>query len=223
MPGHYILEEILSDGDIAAVQDTLEFDPDQDIVPIICHIAGDTYAIAYSGTDDDGFLVTVGIETNGAITDTLNDTLEFDPLVGKDPVIVHVSGDIYAIAYEGENSDGYLKTVEISENGDINNTVIDTIEFDSTKGDESDIIHVFGSIYALAYSGEGDKGIVKTVEIANNGSIIDPMVDAFEFSAICKNPCIVCVSNNLYGVAYRGSWNEGYFTTVHIADNGDIY
>ena len=91
--------------------------------------------------------------------------------MGKDPVIIHASGDIYAIAYEGENSDGYLKTVEISENGDINNTVIDTIEF----------------------------------------------------SAICKNPCIICVSNNLYGVAYRGSGNKGYFTTMHIADNGDIY
>lgn len=214
--------EILSDGDITAVQDTLEFDTNRATAPNIKQISGDIYAIVYCGKDDDGFLCTIEIGSNGEIPDSVNDTFEFDQLVGKDPVIAHVSGDIYAIAYEGENSDGFLKTVEISENGDINNIVIDSTEFDSIKGEEPDIIHVSGSIYAIAYSAQGDKGIVKTVEISNNGSIINPMVDLFEFSAICRNPNIIHVSNTLFGVAYRGSGNEGYFTTVHIKNNGEF-
>jgi len=40
----------------------------------------------------------------------------------------------YAIAYSGDGHDGFLKTVEISTNGIITNTVIDTLEFDATKG-----------------------------------------------------------------------------------------
>ncbi|EMR75309.1 hypothetical protein MBGDF03_00749 [Thermoplasmatales archaeon SCGC AB-540-F20] len=97
--------------------------------------------------------------------------------------MVHVSGDIYAIAYAGQGQDGYLKTVEIEENGDINNTVIESMMFDGDKGNEPDIIYVSGGIFAIAYSGGGDEGIVITAEIADDGSIIDPTVDAWVVSA----------------------------------------
>ena len=137
--------------------------------------------------------------------------------------MIHVSGDIYAIAYEGQGSDGYLKTVEIEENGNINNTVIETMMFDGSKGQEPEFIHVSGGIFALAYSGDGDTGRLITVEIASDGSIVDPTVDAWEFSAYCKTPRIICVTNNYYVISYRGSGNVGYLTTAHIANNGDIY
>ena len=214
--------EILPDGDITTVKDTLEFDDIEGKAPDMCHISGDIYAIAYTGEDSDGFLTTVEIATNGAITDPVIDTFEFDTLVGKDPVMVHVSGNIYAIAYEGENSNGYLKTVEIEENGDINNTVIETTMFDATKGEEPAFIDVSGNFYALAYSAAGDTGNLITVMISNDGSIIYPTVDAFEFSAYCKSPHIIHVSNNLFTISYRGAGNKGYLTTVHIANNGDI-
>ena len=215
--------EILPDGNITTVQDSLEFDTDQAKAPDISHISDDIYAIVYTGNGDDGFLKTVEIATNGTITDPVNDTLEFDTNNGRDPDMVHVSGDIYAIAYEGQGQDGYLKTVEIEENGDINNTVIGSMMFDGDKGTESDIIHVSGSIFAIAYSGAGDTGIVITAEIANDGSIVDPTVDAWEFSAYGKSPQIVRISSNYYAISYRGTGNEGFLTTVHIASNGDIY
>jgi len=214
---------ILSDGSINPVIDTLEFDTSQAIAPDIIHVSGDIYAIVYCGQDDDGFLKTVDIAADGAITGPVIDTLEFDPFVGKDPVMVHIDGDIYAIVYEGENSDGYLKTVEINGTGIINNVVVDTLEFDSDKGNEPDIIHISGNIFAIAYSAMGDIGKILTVEIANNGMITDPMVDSFEFSTFCRNPHIIRVSRNLYSIAYRGSGNEGYLTTVFINNNGYVY
>ncbi|RLI11887.1 hypothetical protein DRO35_04265, partial [Candidatus Bathyarchaeota archaeon] len=61
----------------------------------------DIYGIAYSGDDDDGFLKTIEIATNGIITNTIIDSLEFDTVKGKTPRIIHVSNDIYAIAYSG--------------------------------------------------------------------------------------------------------------------------
>ncbi len=214
--------EILPDGNITAVQDSLEFDTDKAKAPDISHISGDIYTIVYNGKDDDGFLKTVEIVANGAITDPVNDTLEFDTNNGKDPDMVHVSGDIYAIAYEGQDQDGYLKTVEIEENGDINNTVIESMIFDGDKGTEPDIIHVSGSIYAIAYSGAGDAGNVITAMIANDGSIVDPTVDAFEFSAYGKSPQIIRISSNYYAISYRGTGNEGFLATVHIADDGEF-
>jgi hypothetical protein len=56
----------------------------------------------------------VEIATDGQITNTVIDTLEFDTSDGFEPDIIHVSGDFYAIAYRGINNDGFLKTVEIN-------------------------------------------------------------------------------------------------------------
>jgi hypothetical protein len=215
--------EILPDGNITTVQDSLEFDTDHATEPDIGHISGDIYAIVYSGDDEDGFLKTVEIATNGTITDPVNDTLEFDTNDGNGPDMVHVSGDIYAIAYEGQGQDGYLKTVEIEENGDINNTVIESMIFDGDKGKEPNIIHVSGNIFAIVYSGAGDAGNVITAMIANDGSIVEPTVDSWEFSAYGKSPHIVRISSEYYAISYRGTGNEGFLTTVHIAGNGNIY
>ena len=42
------------------------------------------------------------------------DNFEFDDDKGKEPKIIHVSGDIYAIVYKGGGDKGYLETVEIN-------------------------------------------------------------------------------------------------------------
>ncbi len=60
---------------------------------------------------------------------------------------------IFAIAYEGEASDGFLKTVEIASNGQITDTVIDTLEFDTSATFTPDILllpHPTGNITAMA-------------------------------------------------------------------------
>ena len=45
------------------------------------------------------------------------DTLEYDAVQGIVPKIIHVSGNIYAIAYHGDGDDGFLKTVNILSDG----------------------------------------------------------------------------------------------------------
>ena len=79
------------------------------------------------------------------------DTLEFDGAIGKTPDIVHIAGNVYVIAYEGSSYDGSLATVEIVANGQITNSVIDTMVFDASKGKTPDIIHISGNVYAIAY------------------------------------------------------------------------
>jgi hypothetical protein len=158
-------------GNINGVIDTLEFDTSSGYEPDMTHVDGDVYAIAYRGPGDDGFLKTVEIATDGQITNTVIDTLEFDTLSGFEPDIIHVNADVYAITYRGPGDDGFLKTVEIATDGQITNTVIDTLEFDTSSGFEPSIIHINANVYVIAYRGPNSDGFLKTVEIATDGQI----------------------------------------------------
>ena len=71
----------------------------------------------YTGAGDDGFLKTVTIATDGQIMNSVIDTFEFDAVSGKDPSIISIADDVYAIAYEGNGSDGFLVTVTIATDG----------------------------------------------------------------------------------------------------------
>jgi hypothetical protein len=216
--------EIASSGDITdTVIDTLEFDAVKSKNPDIIHISGDVYAIAYAGDGDDGYLKTVEIAPSGDVTDTVIDTLEFDILKGKTPDIIPISGDVYAIAYAGNGDDGFLKTVEIATNGQITDTVIDTLEFDTVKGKTPHIVPVSGDVYAIAYAGNGDDGFLKTVEIATNGQITNTVIDTLEFATVLgRTPHIIPISGDVYAIAYEGEGNDGFLQTVEIATNGQI-
>ncbi|MBA7678503.1 hypothetical protein ES703_86779 [subsurface metagenome] len=150
----------------------------------------------------------------------------FETNKGKTPNIIHVSGDVYAIAYSGDKDDGYLKTVEITTTGDITEPVIDTFEFETVKGKTPDIIHVSGNVYTIAY--EGESGQVTTVEITTTGDITEPVIDTFEFDTVMgKTPDIIHISGNVYTIAYSGE--SGHVTTVEITTTlarvvgGEVY
>ena len=119
--------------------------------------------------ETDGIIMT-GLFQEGAIP-TVSDNLEFDPIRGNEPDIIHVSGNTYAIAYRGNNDDGFIDTVEIVNNGTITDIIIDTFEYDTDKGSDPDIIHVSGNTYAIAYGGGNDDGWLRTLQIAGNGDI----------------------------------------------------
>jgi hypothetical protein len=109
--------------------------------------------------------------TTGEITDEVIDTLDFGTYGAEPAKIIHVSGDVYAIAYTDWDNDGWVKTVAVAADGTITDTAIDSLEFDTKKGQWTDIIHVSGGIYAIAYQGDKNDGFLKTVEIASGGEI----------------------------------------------------
>ncbi len=222
--GYLKTVEIAGDGQITdTVIDTLEFDVARGVTPNIINVLDSVYAIAYVGDGDDGFLKTVEIGTDGQITDTVIDTLEFDTVKGKTPDILRISGDVYAIAYVGDGDDGFLKTVEIATDGQITDTIIDTLEFDTVKGVTPNIINVLGSVYAIVYAGDGDDGYLKTVEIGSNGQITDTVIDTLEFDTLKgKTPDILRISGDVYAIAYAGDADDGFLKTVEIATDGQI-
>ncbi|MBA7495169.1 hypothetical protein ES702_05748 [subsurface metagenome] len=105
---------VADDGDIgAAIIDSMEFDSTFCGKPNSISCGGDTVAVVYQGPGNDGWLATLEIDDSGAITDPPLATFEFDPGNGLEPSIIRITGDVYAIAYTGVDSDGFLKTVTI--------------------------------------------------------------------------------------------------------------
>jgi hypothetical protein len=211
-------------GDITdTVIDTLEFDTSNGFKPSIINVSGNIYAIAYRGTSNDGFLKTISIAANGEIGNGAIDTLEFDTSDGYEPRIIHISGNVCAIAYRGPSNDGFLKTVSIAASGDIGNSAIDSLEFDTSDGYEPSIIPISGNIYAIAYRGTSADGFLKTVSVAANGDIGNSAIDTLEYdTANGYEPSIFNVSGNVYAITYRGTSADGFLKTVSIATNGDI-
>jgi len=206
------------------VIDTLEFDTADCYTPAIVHVSGEVYAIAYRGTDNDGFLKTVTIATDGQIGNSVIDTLEFDTANGYEPDITHVSGNVYAIAYRGTDNDGFLKTVTIAADGQIGNSVIDTLEFDTANCYTPAIVHVSGEVYAIAYRGTDNDGFLKTVTIAADGQIGNSVIDTLEFdTANCYTPAILSTGSDVYAIAYRGTDNDGFLCTIGISSGVATY
>jgi prepilin-type N-terminal cleavage/methylation domain-containing protein len=210
-------------GDIAGIVDVLEFDSQSGLEPEIIKIADEIFAIAYSGADSDGWLKTIRIADDGSIVDPQIDTFRFAPQFGDFPRIIPVSGDIYAVVYQGANDDGWLQTVQITADGQIGNSAIDFLEFDDKQATAPDIVNVSGNYFAISYQGDKDDGWLKTVEITADGRISDTPVDSLEFDAKDgKAPDILHIAGDVFAIAYSGGGKDGQLKTLKVNAAGVI-
>jgi hypothetical protein len=200
-----------------AVTDTFNFDTTACYTPRIINISGTVYAIVYRGTTNDGVLKTVTIAANGTITKTAIDTWAFITTC-YEPDITKISGNVYAIIYRGASNNGYLMTVTISPAGAITKTAIATSNF-GTALYEPDINFIAGTFYAIAYRDASNNGYLRTVNIANNGTITNNSVSSWNFTTGVYNPRIRNISGNVYGIVYG---NTGTVMTVTISPTGVI-
>ena len=216
--------QIAGSGEIGNEEiDSFEFDVVKGKTPDIIPISGDVYAIAYAEDGDDGRLITVTIANDGQITEAIIDSVEFDNAKGKTPNIIHISGNVYAIAYAGDGDDGWLITGTITAAGQITDTLIDSLEFDPVKGKTPNIIPISGNVYAIAYAGDLDDGFLITVTIATDGQITDTVIDTLKFdTSQGKTPNIIPISGDVYAIAYAGNADAGSLKTVTIATDGQI-
>ena len=204
-------------GDIAPAKiSTLEFDISDGFEPDIVQISSTVLAIAYRGTSNDGFLKTVSIAADGTISPTVISTLEFDTSNGATPHIIPISGNVYAIIYSGSTNNGFLKTVTIAPDGTISPTIIATLAFGSSLYTPH-IIPVTGNVYVTAGRGNNNNGVLRTIEIAPDGSITNPNISSFIFdNSYGYEPVIIHVSGDVFAIAYRGINSDGFIVTVGI-------
>ena len=209
-------------GNLGAIIDTLVFD-------LICgtgnqrnvirHVSGDIYAIVRRGTDNDGYLVTVTIDSDGNIGAAVEDTLEFDGVDCDHPDLFHVAGEVYTIVYRGNAGVGTIITVSIDAAGTIG--AIDSLQFDLAATQYLRVRPVSGEIYAIVYD-ELLRGYIDTLTIDAAGNI-GAVIDTQEISVANQGwgPSILHVSGDVYLVVFSGDSGVGgddFYAKTHPID-----
>ena len=184
----------------------------------IVQVDTDTYAIAYAGVDNDGFIATFTISADGtSITEVAS--LEHETAKSLYNSLVQVDTDTYALAYTGNNNDGYIATFTISADGS-SITKVDQLEHSTTNGEFNSLVKVDSDTYAVAYTGASDKGFIATFTIAADGDNITK-VDQLQHSGRGKHNSLVQVDADTYALAYEGGQDDGFIATFTIAADGD--
>ena len=141
----------------------------------LVQVDSDTYALAYTGADDDGYIATFTIDSDGDINPTPVDTLEHDTAQAHYNHLVKVDSDTYALAYEGSD-DVYITTFTIQSDGS-SITKVESIAADVHQkhlmNNVGDFIKVDSDTFATVLtSGNPQTKSIITFDIASDGSSI---------------------------------------------------
>jgi len=225
-PGMLTTLTILKNGSVADDPiETIQFAPFC-YYPNIIYLSGNIYVIAYQDTDSnphEGWIATVEIDSYGDITDDSPLDLEqFETSSVNNPVLIQISDNLIAIAYQGSSDDGILKTYYIDSLGMISNGEKDIENFDNNC-EYPDLIKISDNLIAVSYHGSsGNKGILKTYYIDSLGMISDGEKDIENFDNNCEYPDLIKISDNLIAIAYQGSSDDGILKTYYIDSLGMI-
>ncbi len=181
------------------------------------------YAIVYQLTNGTGRVTTVKILNNGVITG-FPGTYRWEPTYMREPSMVCVSGNVYAIAYRDINNYGKLKTLRIFGDGTIPQAINDTYQFFSWSCYHPKIVQVNGNIFAITFSYAAANGYVYTVNISSTGFIVKSVIGSLVFvSTHGYQPYLIPVSERVYAIIYQSNSNfYGWITTIRIGENGDL-
>ena len=211
---------------------SLEHDVRQGQFNSLVHVDSDTYALAYEGKDSDGFISTFTISSDGTSIVEV-DTLEHDTVRGQHNSLVHVDSDTYALAYTGEDEDGFISTFTIDSNGNIAAVMTQSegnnLEHDGDQGAASvlhnSLVKVDSNTVALAYAGAGEDGFISTFTIDSNGNIAAVKTQSEgnnlehdENKGIHNS--LVQVDSDTYALAYTGTDTNGFISTFTISSDG---
>ena len=132
------------------------------------------YALAYSGLNADGYIKTFAISADGSSI-TNKHTIEHDNKRGYHNSLVKIDDDTYALAYQDDDEDGYIKTFTIPADGSAI-TEVDSLEHDTEYATYNSFVKVDDDTYALAYNG----GKTSVGGSTHSG---DPYIKTFNISA----------------------------------------
>ena len=208
----------------------LEHDTESGKYNSMVQVDADTYALAYSGRDNDGFISTFTISADGA-TITEVETIEHDRYEADYNSLVQVDADTYALAYSGTNGDGFISTFTIDSGGDITPIKVASyvalgegssvnLEHDTTLGRYNSLVQVDADTYALAYAGTNEDGFISTFTISADGATITEVNSLEHDTDWSKNNSMVQVDADTYALAYAGVGSDGFISTFTISADG---
>jgi len=230
-------------GDITAVRaqslgNNFEYDDVKGINNSLVQVDSDTYALAYRGTGNAGFISTFNISSDGT-TITKVHTIEHDTDFAWDNSLIKVDSDTFALAYGGEKNNsgsqkGFISTFTIDSDGTITPIRIqnhaafasasENLNHDN-EGSVNSLVHVNDDTYALSYERNGSSLQITTFTISSDGATITELDTLNQDAGNCQNrylQSLVKVDSDTVARAYCGSGADAYLRTFSIAENGDI-
>ena len=210
---------IPADGSTITEVATLEHDGVKGKSNSLVQVDNDTYALAYTGTDDDGFITTFTIPADGS-TITKVATLEYNTGNGQGNSLVKVDDNTYALAYRGPGDDGFITTFTIPADGSTI-TEVATLEHDTNKDGYNSLVKLNSKTYALAYSGTNDDGYFTLFEISANGATITKVASLEYDTDNGQYNSLEIVDANTAALAYAGTGSDGFIKTFTLVSNDD--
>ena len=213
---------ISADGSTITLAQTLLHDSgaSQEVKNSIVKVDSDTYALAFRGTNSDGFITTFTISADGS-TITKVASLEHDTQDGDWNSFVQVDSDTYALAYSGSVNDGYITTFTISADG-ATITEVASLEHDTDNGTWNSLVQVDSDTYALTYAGTDADGYIKTFTISSDGSTITEVASFEHDAGNGEGNSIVQLDADTYVLGYEGPGSDGYIKTFTIQSDGSM-
>jgi hypothetical protein len=150
--------------------DSFVFDNGKGWEPDIARIGPGIYAVAYRDQFNDGRVRTINIDNSGTIYQHIIDSLDFDSGDGYKPNLIQVGSHVFAVVYKGTGNDGNIRTFRVDSNGQISNSLLDSMVFDTRSSYEPEILNVNADIFVVAYRNSSLTGYLKTIEIASGQS-----------------------------------------------------
>jgi len=154
---------------------------------------------------------------------SVQDSLEFDAADIFTPKIVHVFEDIYAIACQVADLDGWIYTVKVDALGAIPATVEASAEFEAEAANGIFFMHIAGNVFAVLTRVSWTELRLRTISISNDGKTITNIATRAvgapdsDFFSMCK------VAGSIYAVVYREAGTaDGWVKTFTITDDGAI-
>ncbi|MDP6401252.1 MAG: lectin-like protein, partial [Candidatus Marinimicrobia bacterium] len=178
----------------------------------------DTYALAYAGYGDDGFLTTFTISADGS-TITAGSQIEHDNSYGAYNSLIQLGADTYVLAYLSSNSDGWIKMFTITADG--TKAQVSQLEHDTNGGSYNSLVKVDANTVALAYAGSSGNGYIKTFNILADSSITE-VYSYMHDGTQANHNSFVQADSNTYVLAYSGADDDGFISTFTISSSGAI-
>jgi len=183
-------------------------------------VDSNTYALAYSGHSNDGYIQTFTIPTSGSSITKVT-TVEHDNNGATYASIVQVDADTYVSAYYGYYGGwgGQIRTFTIPVDGSAVTTV-NTLRHYTSTATWNSLIALDADTYVLAFTDANNDGWLKTFTVSADGATLTQVATLEHDLNNGEYNSLVKVDANTVALAYTSSSNWGYIKTFTIPADG---
>lgn len=168
-------------------------------------VDGNVFAFFYMDGMGDGWVATIAISAAGDITESIIDSLEFEPSGANRIKAAHFTGNVYASVHEDGLGHAWVCTMVIASGGAIDDDYADRLNFDSSYGHKPSVIAATSNVLAFAYEDSVTDGKIYTLWCLSDGDITQAPRDTMTFeTSQAGEPQIFHVTGDIFAVAYIG-------------------